>query len=376
MSTGTEASARSRSGNRWVVKFGSSLVTAEGAGLDRDNLTNWVRQLATLRLSGMELVLVSSGAIAEGMTRLGMQSRPHEVHLLQAAAAVGQMGLVRAFEACFASHGLCTAQVLLTHDDTRSRERYLNARTTLRTLLDLGVIPVVNENDTVVTDEIRMGDNDTLAALVANLLAADLLLLLTDQPGLCRHDPRIDPKAPVVSEALAGDSRLDAMAGGGSELGRGGMVTKLSAARRAARSGAVTVIASGLEPDVICRLAEGEALGTRLIPDREVLGARKQWLAALPSAGRVMLDEGAVQSVSSQGRSLLAIGVTRVEGRFSRGDLVTCVDASGSEVARGLVNYGSKEAQLIKGRSSGSFGKVLGYKAEDELIHRENLVVQ
>lgn len=378
MSIGVDAKAgrgKPLPGNRWVVKFGSSLVTADGAGLDRTNLPGWVQQLAELHQGGKELVLVSSGAVAEGMARLGMQSRPQEINLLQAAAAVGQMGLIRAFETCFAEHGLHTAQILLTHDDTRSRERYLNARTTLQSLLRLGVIPVVNENDTVVTDEIRMGDNDTLAALVANLLEADLLLLLTDQPGLCEKDPRLVPEAPLVQEAAAGDRRLDSMVGRGSELGRGGMLTKLSAARRAARSGAVTVIASGQEPDVIRRLAEGEHLGTRLIPDREVLGARKQWLAALPSAGRVFLDAGAAKGVHDLGRSLLAIGVTRVEGRFSRGDMVACVDESGRELARGLVNYSSEETRQIKGKASKHLPDILGYKGEEELIHRDNLVV-
>jgi glutamate 5-kinase len=362
---------------RLTVKVGSSLVTNAGAGLDLGAIANWARQIATLRALGREIVLVSSGAIAEGMKRLGWSSRPGTMHELQAAAAVGQMGLVQAYESSFREHGLKTAQVLLTHADLADRERYLNARATLRTLLELGVVPVINENDTVVTDEIRVGDNDTLGSLVANLVEADVLVILTDQGGLFTADPRQDPGATLVREARAGDPRLQAMAGGaGSLIGRGGMITKVLAAQRAARGGAHTVIASGHEPDVLVRLARGEAIGTLLVADAPPLAARKQWLAGhVQVGGRLHLDAGAARAVSSGGRSLLPVGVTAVEGDFARGALVSCIGPDGREVARGLANYNAAEARRIMGHPSSDIERILGFSDEPELIHRDNLVV-
>jgi len=360
-----------------VVKVGSTLVTNEGRGLDTAAIARWAAQIAQLRVLGKRCVLVSSGAIAEGMQRLGWTKRPSAIHEQQAAAAVGQMGLVQAYESCFREHGLATAQVLLTHADMADRERYLNARSTLRTLLDLGVIPVINENDTVVTDEIRLGDNDTLGALVTNLVEADALVILTDQAGLYDADPRRNPSARLIGEAQAGEPRLEAMAGGaGSDLGKGGMITKVLAAKRAARSGAHTVIASGREPDVLLRLARGEALGTLLRAGTMPLAARKQWLADhLNLDGRLTLDAGAVSALSSGGKSLLPIGVHEVSGAFERGAVVACVDSNGREVARGLANYSAAETRQIMGRPSGEIESILGYVDEPELIHRDNLVL-
>src|SRR5512134_3779355 len=334
---------RVRSARRLVVKVGSSLVTNEGTGVDLDAIANWARQIAALRAAGREIVLVSSGAIVEGMKRLGWRKRPGTMHELQAAAAVGQMGLVQAYESSFRDHGLRTAQILLTHADLADRERYLNARSTLKTLLELGVVPVINENDTVVTDEIRVGDNDTLGSLVANLIEADVLVILTDQGGLFTADPRTDPTATLVAEAHAGDSRLEDMAGGaGSTLGRGGMITKVLAAKRAARSGAHTVIASGREPDALVRLGRGEAIGTLLVSDAAPLAARKQWLADhVQVSGTVKLDAGAARAVATGGKSLLPIGVSAVSGDFERGALVPCVAPHVRDVARGLSNYGA-----------------------------------
>ena len=362
-------------GYTWVVKIGSSLLTADGQGLATDLIERWVSDMALLHARGYRIVIVSSGAVAEGMYRLGMESRPRQLHLLQAAAAVGQMGLIQFYESRFERHGLRTAQVLLTHDDLRSRERYINARSTLRSLLDLGVVPVVNENDTVVTDEIRFGDNDTLAALVANLVEANTLLLLTDQPGLFTADPRQDPSASVVKQRRAYDEALDAMAGGSGALGRGGMVTKVTAARTAARSGANTVIACGRTDGVISGLATGQVDGTLLTADEENLVSRKQWLAGLPPRGRLRLDDGAVRVLLEDGRSLLPIGVTSVGGNFSRGDMVACVDRHGEEVARGLVNYSDGDARRIAGKSTSEAESELGILNDDELIHRDNLVV-
>jgi len=366
-----------RQSRRWVVKIGSALLTADGAGLDREAIRAWVAQMLALRARSIELVLVSSGAVAEGMQRLGWTRRPHTLHELQAAAAVGQMGLVQAYESNFQQHGVHTAQVLLTHDDLSNRQRYLNARNTLRTLLDLGVLPVVNENDTVVTDEIRFGDNDTLAALVANLVEADALVILTDQAGLFDRDPRRHADAKLLHEAQAADPSLDAMVGGAAgSLGRGGMLTKLRAARLAARSGAGTVIASGREPRVLERIAEGERLGTLLLPEQETQAARKQWLAGhLQLRGRLVLDAGAVKVLCESGRSLLPVGVTAVEGDFDRGEVVACVDETGREIARGLVNYDADEARRIMGRPSRELESILGYVGEPELIHRDNLVL-
>jgi glutamate 5-kinase len=362
---------------RIVVKVGSSLVTNQGTGLDMDALGNWAQQIATLRTQGCEVVLVSSGAIAEGMQRLGWKQRPSAVHELQAAAAVGQMGLVQAYESCFRRHQLNAAQVLLTHADLADRERYLNARSTLRTLLKLGVIPIINENDTVVTDEIKFGDNDTLGALVANLIEADVLIILTDQDGLYTADPRKDPAATLISEARAGDAVLETMAGGaGSHIGRGGMLTKVLAAKRAARSGAHTAIASGHERDVLPRLLQGESIGTLLTATALSLDARKQWLADhLQVSGRISLDAGAVKALRVDGKSLLSIGVTQISGEFQRGAVVAILDENGRDIARGLTNYNADEARSIAGKASGEIESILGYVDEPELIHRDNLVL-
>lgn len=362
---------------RIVVKVGSSLVTNQGQGLDHDALTRWAGQIAELKKMGKEIVLVSSGAIAEGIQRLGWKKRPHAVHKLQAAAAVGQMGLVQAYESCFRQHDLHAAQILLTHEDLSDRKRYLNARSTLITLLDMNIIPVINENDTVATDEIRFGDNDTLAALVTNLIEGSVLVILTDQGGLFTADPRKDPHARLVEEARAGDPALEAMAGGaGSDIGRGGMLTKVMAARRAARSGAHTVIASGHEPDVLVMLARGKAIGTQLLAETMTLAARKQWLADhLQMRGNLTLDEGAVKALTIGGSSLLSIGVTRIDGNFERGEVVGCLDPAGKEIARGLVNYNAAETRRILRRASSDIETILGYVGEPELIHRDNLVL-
>jgi glutamate 5-kinase len=362
---------------RLVVKVGSTLVTNDGRGLDHAAVARWAEEIAQLKRGGREIVLVSSGAIAEGIARLGWTVRPKAIHELQAAAAVGQMGLIQAYEAAFMQYGLHTAQVLLTHEDLADRRRYLNARTTLRTLLALGVIPIINENDTVTTDEIRFGDNDTLGALVANLIEADVLILLTDQVGLHTADPRRHPGATLVHEARAGDPALEAMAGGvGTALARGGMLTKVLAAKRAARSGASTIIACGREANVLTRLAAGEALGTALIAPTESLGARKQWLADhVQLAGKLVLDAGAVKALASGGKSLLPIGVVAVEGAFERGEVVGCCAPDGREVARGLVNYSAQETARILRRPSSEIEAILGYVDESELIHRDNLVL-
>jgi glutamate 5-kinase len=361
---------------RAVVKIGSALLTRDGRGLNVEAIEAWVTQLAQLRASGVEVVLVTSGAVAAGMQRLGRSERPHALHELQAMAAVGQMSLVQTYETAFQRHGWHTAQVLLTHDDLADRNRYLNARTTLRTLLDFGVIPVINENDTVATEEIRFSDNDTLAALVTNLVEAELLLILTDQQGLYDADPRAHPGAKLVSEGEAGDAALLAMAGGSGSLGRGGMRTKLLAAERAAHSGAATVIASGREAGIITRVLAGEALGTYLKPTEERLAARKQWLAGpTRTIGKLVLDDGAVRVLREAGKSLLPVGVKRVEGDFGRGDIVACLDQQGREVARGLVNYGAAEAARIIGQPSDRIEAILGYVDEPELIHRDNLVI-
>lgn len=362
---------------RWVIKIGSALLTNDGQGLALEAIDGWVRQMAGLRQQGHEVLLVSSGAVAEGMTRLGWSRRPHALHELQAAAAVGQMGLVQAYESRFQQYGLHTAQVLLTHEDLANRQRYLNARSTLRTLLQLGVIPVVNENDTVTTEEIRFGDNDTLAALVANLIEADLLIFLTDQQGMLDGDPRSKPDARLIPEAQAGAPLLETMAAGsGGALGRGGMLTKVRAAARAARSGAMTLIASGREQDILTRIAADEGLGTRLYPACEPVAARKRWLAGqLQVRGRLLLDAGAVKVLRNAGSSLLPVGVTAVEGNFERGDLVVCAGPDGVEVARGLVNYKADESRRILGQPSSRIEALLGYVDEPELIHRDNLVL-
>ena len=361
---------------RWVVKIGSALLTGDGRGLDQAAMAVWVEQLAALRASGAQVVLVSSGAVAAGMSRLGWSERPKTTHDLQAAAAIGQMGLVQAWESSFQRHGLSTAQVLLTHDDLSDRKRYLNARSTLRALLDLGVIPVINENDTVITDEIRFGDNDTLGALVANLVEADLLVILTDQQGLFTADPRNNPDAELIYEGQASDPRFAAMAGGGGALGRGGMVTKVRAATLAARSGADTVIVGGRIDNVITRLREGELLGTLMLADKQPEAARKQWIAGhLQTRGELVLDAGAVKALRDGGRSLLPIGVVAVSGQFERGQVVACRDEKGHLVAKGLVNYSHEEAAKILRMPSSGLEQALGMVAEPEMIHRDNLVV-
>ena len=370
-----------RDARRIVVKVGSSLVTNEGRGLDEAAIGEWSRQLAALvRGDGgvpREVVMVSSGAIAEGMKRLGWLARPQEIHELQAAAAVGQMGLAQMYETKLREQGMGSAQVLLTHADLADRERYLNARSTLLTLLRLGVVPVINENDTVVTDEIKFGDNDTLGALVANLVEADALVILTDQKGLYTADPRRDPAAQFVHEANAGDPALEAMAGGaGSSIGKGGMITKILAAKRAAGSGASTVIAWGREPDVLVRLVDGQALGTLLVAPTQKKQARKQWMADhLQLRGAVTVDAGAAAKLREEGKSLLPIGMTAVEGDFSRGDVIAVRDEAGSEIARGLANYAAAEARLLCRKPSSEFEKLLGYTAETEMVHRDNLVL-
>ncbi|WP_425485959.1 glutamate 5-kinase [Halomonas campaniensis] len=361
---------------RVVVKIGSALLTNDGRGLDEAAIGGWVDQVATLHKRGIEVVLVSSGAVAAGMVRLGWQARPSAVHELQAAAAVGQNGLTECYEGHFARHGLLTAQVLLTHDDLSNRKRYLNARSALRTLVDLRVVPVINENDTVVTDEIRFGDNDTLGALVANLLEAEALVILTDQEGLFDADPRRNPEARLISEGRADDPALAAVAGGGGALGRGGMATKLRAAHLAARSGAFTAIASGRQPEVLTRLMAGERLGTLLRPDQAPMAARKRWLAGqLQVRGTLTLDAGAVKVLRGSGSSLLAVGVKAVAGEFRRGDMVLCVDEQGHRVAKGLVNYGAADTAQILGKPSHQIEAVLGFMEAPELIHRDNLVV-
>jgi len=362
---------------RFVVKVGSALVTNRGEGLDIAAIAQWARQIARLRTMGKEIVLVSSGAIAEGMQRLGWKTMPNRMHQLQAAAAVGQMGMVQVYETCFREHGLHTAQILLTHADLADRQRYLNARSTLLTLLELGVIPIINENDTVVTDEIKFGDNDTLGALVTNLIEADCLVILTDQDGLYTADPRKVPTATLVHRVNAGDPALEEMAGSaGSAIGKGGMLTKVLAAKRAARSGAHTVIASGHEADVLLRLAQGEHVGTLLVAATTPLAARKQWLADhVQVVGRLTIDDGAARALRSGGKSLLPIGVMNVDGEFERGAVVACVDPQGAEIARGLVNYSAQETRRIAGRPSRDIESTLGYVEELELIHRDNLVL-
>lgn len=361
---------------RWVIKIGSAMITNEGRGLDQAAIADWTAQMAALYRDGKELLLVSSGAVAEGMRRLGITQRPHALHELQAAAAVGQMGLVQAYESAFQKHGIRTAQVLLTHEDAADRKRYLNVRSTLRTLLGLGVIPVINENDTVAFDELRFGDNDSIGALITNLVEAELYVILTDQRGMFDRDPRRHPDARLIGEADAGDPELELMSGAGGTFGRGGMLTKVRAAAKAARSGASTLIVWGREPQVLRRLADGENLGTLLRPHQGPLAARKQWLAdQLQVRGRLYLDTGAVRVLTSAGRSLLPVGVTAVDGGFSRGELVACLNPKGREIARGLVNYSAIETARIIGKPSEQIETLLGYVDEPELIHRDNLVL-
>jgi glutamate 5-kinase len=375
--TSAAVSTLLRDARRIVVKVGSSLVTNEGRGLDEGAIGEWCRQMALLSSQGKEVVMVSSGAIAEGMKRLGWTTRPSEVPALQAAAAVGQMGLAQMYETKLRENGMGSAQVLLTHADLADRERYLNARSTLLTLLQHRVLPVINENDTVVNDEIKFGDNDTLGALVANLIEADLLIILTDQKGLYTADPRKDPAATFVQEAHAGDLALEAMAGGaGSSIGRGGMITKILAAKRAAGSGASTVIAWGREPDALLRLCQGDNMGTLLVAQTAKQQARKQWMADhLQLRGSVTVDSGAAHKVLTEGKSLLPIGMTGVAGDFSRGDVIAIRDEQGAEIARGLANYASAEARLLCRKPSHEYEALLGYTAEPEMVHRDNLIL-
>ena len=361
---------------RWVIKIGSALITNDGRGLNHQAIASWAEQIAKLREAGKEILLVSSGAVAEGMARIGWTQRPHALHELQAAAALGQMGLIHNFESCFKQHNIHTAQVLLTHEDLSNRQRYLNARSTLKTLLELGAIPIINENDTVATDEIRFGDNDTLGALVCNLVDAHTLVLLTDQQGLFNKDPRYNDDAELISESNACNRALLAMAGKSGVLGQGGMRTKITAAQRAARSGANTIIASGAEENILQKIARGETVGTLLVANNEPISARKQWLAnQLKISGKLTLDAGASKVIQQSGVSLLAVGVSKVEGDFQRGEVVSCISSEGTEIARGLVNYDARESQKIKGKSSEKFESILGYVDDAELIHRDNLVL-
>jgi len=370
----------------WVVKIGSSLLTdaglgngtslSPGPGLDRKAIAGWAAQIARLRGAGLKLVIVSSGAVAEGANRLGLGAMPRELRLQAAAAAVGQMGVVEAWESCFSKHGVRTAQILLSHEDLSNRTRYLNARSTLTSLLKLGAVPVINENDSVATEELCLGDNDNLAALVSNLINADVMVNLTDQDGLFSADPRKNKRAMLIGNARAGDPALDRLAGTGGSLGRGGMITKLSAARLAARSGTHTIIANGREPELLPRLLEGAEIGTWLSAENEPVTARKQWLAGqLTLKGSLMLDAGAVRVLRSQGTSLLAVGITATEGSYRRGEVVACLDASGTEIARGMVNYDSGEVAKLLGQDSSRIADLLGYAGEEEIIHRDNLVL-
>lgn len=372
----SDTRASLRQAKRWVIKIGSALLTNDGGGLRAESLDVWIKQIMSLKHKGIDVVLVSSGAVAEGISRLGWQRRPSALHELQAAAAVGQMGLIQAYEQCFQQYQTRTAQILLTNEDIADRKRYLNARSTLRTLVKLGIVPIVNENDTVATDEIQFGDNDTLAGLVTNLIEADLLVILTDQRGLYDGDPRKNSAVKLIEDARAGDTGLEKYAGKGGSLGRGGMLTKLRAARIAAKSGANTVIASGSEADVLNKIAAGENTGTLLIAGQLPIAARKQWLASQTQIrGRLILDNGAVKVLTQQGKSLLAVGVTQVEGKFKRGEIVSCIDTAGVEIARGLVNYDKEESVKIAGHGSDKIEALLGYVDEAELIHRDNLIL-
>lgn len=364
------------SAKRIVIKIGSALLTNDGAGLDKKGIANWVDQIALLKQQGIEVVLVSSGSVAEGMTRLGWKKRPSALHELQAAAAVGQMGLVQCYESNFARHDYLSAQVLLTHADLSNRTRYLNARSTIKSLIDLNVVPIINENDTVITDEIRFGDNDTLGALVANLVEADALIILTDQDGLYTADPRKDKNAKLIESARAEDPSIQAMAGDGGALGRGGMVTKVRAGRLAARSGACSVIVGGRIENVLTKLMQGEPLGTLLTSDQEPMAARKQWIAGhLQTRGEITLDDGAVKALTEKGKSLLPVGAIKVTGDFGRGEVVACLNKQGEIIAKGLVNYSAVEAQKILQKDSKDILDILGYMDEEELMHRDNLVI-
>jgi len=361
---------------RWVIKVGSSLVTRDGQGLDHEQISSWVKQICSLRQQGHHIVLVSSGSVAEGLVRLGWGKRPEALNDLQAAAAVGQMGLIQAYESKFQQHGVHTAQVLFTHEDMSDRKRYLNARSTLNRLLDLGVVPVVNENDTVAIEEIRFGDNDRLAALTANLVEADMLIIMTDQDGMYDSDPRRHAEANLLESVSVDDEKLESMAAGSGALGRGGMVTKVQAARLAARSGAATLVVGGRSDNVLSQIADGQIIGTLFSPANEPMAARKQWLAGhMVLPGKLQLDDGAVKVLKQSGKSLLPVGVKAVFGDFQRGAVVACINGQGQEIARGLVNYNAQEIEKIKGQPSAEIRNLLGYVDESELIHRNNLVL-
>ena len=361
---------------RIVIKIGSALLTNDGAGLNEKGIANWVDQIAQLKQQGLEIILVSSGSVAQGMSKLGWEKRPTALNELQAAAAVGQMGLVQCYESNFARHQYITAQILLTHADLSNRTRYLNASSTLHTLLGLNVIPIINENDTVITDEIRFGDNDTLGALVANLIEADTLIMLTDQDGLYTADPRSDKTATLIQTANAEDPAIQAMATDGGALGRGGMTTKVRAARLAARSGASSIIVGGRIQDVLTRLISGESLGTLLTSGQEPMAARKQWIAGhLQTKGKITLDTGAINALCHKGKSLLPVGATAVSGKFDRGEVVECINEQGKVIAKGLINYSARETQKILKKDSKDILSLLGYVDEPELIHRDNLVL-
>lgn len=359
----------------WVVKIGSALLTNPDSGLNTAIIAHLSDQIVALRQQGIQVVLVSSGSIAEGLRRLGIRKRPREVHRLQAAAAVGQMGLVHSYQLQFNRHDVVCAQVLLTHADLANRMRYLNARRTIQTLLEMQALPIINENDTVVTDEVRR-DNDTLGALVANLLEADALVILTDQNGLYTADPRYHLDASPIHTGDAGDPSLNKMAGGGGALGTGGMVTKLHAAEKAARSGTLTVIVNGQQQGVLQSVYRAEQVGTWLFPRTSKMAARKQWISgqAQPRA-RLVIDAGAVEVLQNNGRSLLPIGVLDARGAFLRGDIVLVTDEEANEIACGIVNYSADEARKIAGKSSSNIERLLGYLDDPEIIHRDNLVV-
>ncbi len=362
---------------RWVIKIGSALLTNDGQGLNREALAGWVQQMVELKKQGVEVIIVSSGSVAEGMKRMGWSSRPKQLNELQAAASVGQMGLIQAYESKFSQYDIHTAQILMTHDDLSNRKRYLNVKEAIETLLEYGVVPIINENDAVVTDEIRFGDNDTLAALTANLMSADVLVILTDQQGLYDDNPRENPKAQLISEAQVSRKDIEAMASPeGGALGKGGMYTKVMAAKRAARSGTATLIASGRAEQILPKLFSGDQVGTLLVPDIEPLPARQQWLAGhLQIRGRLVLDQGAVKVLRNSGRSLLPIGVKQVIGDFQRGEMVVCEDESGNTVARGLINYSAEESAKIIGKASHQIEGILGFIQDESLVHRDNMVL-
>jgi glutamate 5-kinase len=362
---------------RVVVKIGSSLISSKRHGLDEKRLAAYASEAARLRKSGREIVLVSSGAIVSGLEKLGVRDRPKGLREKQAAAAVGQCRLMWAYEKSFDARGLKVGQVLLTQEDLRDRKRFLNSRNTLSTLLELGVIPIINENDTVAVEEIQFGDNDHLAASVAHLVDADLLIILSDVEGLYTENPRRNPEARLISTIAEITPEIEARAETtAGEEGVGGMASKILAAKKVAALGVPTVIASGREPRVLSRILQGDSIGTIVLPRDQRLNSRKHWIAhTLPSKGRLVLDDGAVEAIVRRGKSLLPAGIRGVEGRFEAGDAVTCADRTGREVAKGLINYASPEMTRIQGAHTADLQKILGRKDYDEAIHRDNLVI-